>query len=771
MKTNSIIRCGTMTVLFLIFAASLFFGARAFASGGITLVTTGACWRVNDLGLDLGSDWTHPGYDDGGWSLGNTQLGYGDGDEATVVSFGPDPDDKYITTYFRRTFFVHDPGAFTNLSLRLRRDDGAVVYLNGVEVFRSNLPFGPLNYLTQASSATDDGTNFITADLNPLLLWSEDNTLAVEIHQATNDDPDLSFDLELVGEYSEAPILKVARVGGNRVVLSWPASTISNFVLQSAITINGSFTAVTNPVVEAGFLRHVTNTITQSAQFYRLCSPSTNIAPCQPPFLISQPLRMEVAVGTNLSLAMVVGGPPAFTYQWRKNEQFIPNATNATLSLTNMQREDAGAYDLIVCNDCLCVESCPIEVVVGMSEPAPTDSFAARPAISGLTAQFNGSLNGFTTEVNEPSNPSSTDTNTGWVEWTAGADGPVMLDTAGSGFRTAIAVFRGTALTGLTLEATVGSSEPDGTSKLQFTGVNGTAYQFMFSGMGLGHNFAANLTQQAGSACAIAFLLQPQSQLVLTGAVVNFTVIATNGDCSSNPALSYQWRRDGVDVIGATNSTFTLSNVTFADTAAYSVRVANGFTNVTSMSGTLGVYAFGPSGGVVTISTTNFTSSGKCAGVGVTYSKKQFFCFKMSDDTLVMSCGGYPFVLPQGSIGGGVKTSITLRTWLNNQDQIDFNLDPNFNNGKDTAMRLSRQYTSSTCFYTAPCVNDLTFNPPNCCKRLSEASISFGLCDPTLAIVQAIVYYNVVSSYSVSGCTCIPPAGTGNAVAIRWLYQ
>ena len=44
---------------------------------------------------------------------GTAELGYGDGDEYTVVSFGPDPNNKYITTYFRHAFNVVDASACT----------------------------------------------------------------------------------------------------------------------------------------------------------------------------------------------------------------------------------------------------------------------------------------------------------------------------------------------------------------------------------------------------------------------------------------------------------------------------------------------------------------------------------------------------------------------------------------------------------------------------------------------------------------------------------
>ena len=68
-----------------------------------TLVATGAVWRYLDNGSDQGAAWRMPGFDDNGWTNGPSELGYGDGDEATVVSYGPDAGNKYPTTYFRRT--------------------------------------------------------------------------------------------------------------------------------------------------------------------------------------------------------------------------------------------------------------------------------------------------------------------------------------------------------------------------------------------------------------------------------------------------------------------------------------------------------------------------------------------------------------------------------------------------------------------------------------------------------------------------------------------
>src|SRR5712672_2077050 len=78
------------------------------AKAQISLVATGLVWKYNDTGTDLGTDWRGTNYDDTAWASGPAQLGYGDGDEATVVSFGTDSNNKYPTTYFRLHFNVAD---------------------------------------------------------------------------------------------------------------------------------------------------------------------------------------------------------------------------------------------------------------------------------------------------------------------------------------------------------------------------------------------------------------------------------------------------------------------------------------------------------------------------------------------------------------------------------------------------------------------------------------------------------------------------------------
>jgi hypothetical protein len=138
-------------------------------------------------------------FDDSSWRSGPAQLGYGDGDEATVVGFGPDSSNKFTTTYFRHTFNLVDLDSVLASSLALMSDDGGIVYLNGEEVFRTNMPSGSIDSRTLASIAIGgvDESEFIRS---PVLLASfveGENVVAVEIHQGSYISSDISFDFTI----------------------------------------------------------------------------------------------------------------------------------------------------------------------------------------------------------------------------------------------------------------------------------------------------------------------------------------------------------------------------------------------------------------------------------------------------------------------------------------------------------------------------------------------------------------------------------------------
>lgn len=207
--------------------------AFTIVGNGLTLIAQGSNWHYLDDGSNQGTQWRNEGFNDSSWVIGPAQIGYGDGDEARVVSYGPNAANKFITTYLRKTFVVADPGEIETLVLELLRDDGAVVYLNGVEIVRSNLPGGSIISSTAASSAIGGSgeSAYHQFTLDPAKLHAGTNTLAVEIHQAAPDSSDISFDLRLLattGASDPAHVFTTSTVIMARSMVSGEWSALRN---------------------------------------------------------------------------------------------------------------------------------------------------------------------------------------------------------------------------------------------------------------------------------------------------------------------------------------------------------------------------------------------------------------------------------------------------------------------------------------------------------------------------------------------------------------
>jgi hypothetical protein len=237
------------------------------------LVPANASWKYLVTSNAPSAAWKTTNFNDASWPSGAAQLGYGDGDESTVIGYGPDANNKYLTTYFRHAFTVADPAVFGALLVRLLRDDGGVVYLNGAEVFRSNMGGGAPAYRTEARAsvaAADESTQYYATNIAPSLLRAGTNVVAVEIHQNGTNSSDLTFALELRGVENDPPLAIERRLA--ETILTWPFPS-SNYVLQAASNLNASWSAVLQPsVVTNGHNRLILPT-NAAAQFYRLRKP------------------------------------------------------------------------------------------------------------------------------------------------------------------------------------------------------------------------------------------------------------------------------------------------------------------------------------------------------------------------------------------------------------------------------------------------------------------------------------------------------------------
>ncbi len=155
-------------------------------------------WDYWDQGGLIGTDWTLSDFDTSNWANGPAQLGYGESDEATILDFGGNSQDKRITYYFRNSFEVEDLSSFAELNLRILVDDGAIIYMNGQEVLRVRIPDGSFDSETRATTeAPEDVIDDFSLPLETLKLGT--NILAVEVHQVSRTSSDISFDLELTG--------------------------------------------------------------------------------------------------------------------------------------------------------------------------------------------------------------------------------------------------------------------------------------------------------------------------------------------------------------------------------------------------------------------------------------------------------------------------------------------------------------------------------------------------------------------------------------------
>ncbi|MEO7318687.1 MAG: CotH kinase family protein, partial [Chthoniobacteraceae bacterium] len=223
-------------------------------NGGIVTTTTipqGAAWRYLVTPSAPLSTWKQVGFNDTAWPEAPAQLGYGDGDEATVIGYGGNAGARYITTYFRKKFTL--TSLPQTAKLYLLRDDGAVVYLNNKEVVRSNMhPTNTIAYATTALtnvSGADESTNFYQYTLTPSDFAIGDNVLAVEIHKVSASEDDLSFDarVEVTASSSVTPVTLTR--SGTVKIRARSASGEWSGVNSAYFTVGAQPVSATNVVV------------------------------------------------------------------------------------------------------------------------------------------------------------------------------------------------------------------------------------------------------------------------------------------------------------------------------------------------------------------------------------------------------------------------------------------------------------------------------------------------------------------------------------------
>jgi len=163
-------------------------------TGGIAM---GSVWKYDDRNVDPGSAWTSLAFDDSGWKSGPAQLGYGDGDEATVLTHMTPAQPSY---YFRRKLTTSQPGS---ASVRVIHDDGVAVFVNGSLVFSKYMARGLAHSVYASATSPDNELDTFTLPASAFV--AGENIVAVMVKQGNPTSSDVSFDLELKFDATAPP--------------------------------------------------------------------------------------------------------------------------------------------------------------------------------------------------------------------------------------------------------------------------------------------------------------------------------------------------------------------------------------------------------------------------------------------------------------------------------------------------------------------------------------------------------------------------------------
>jgi sulfur relay (sulfurtransferase) DsrF/TusC family protein len=236
----------------------------------------------------------------------------------------------------------------------------------------------------------------------------------------------------------------------------------------------------------------------------------------------TQPQSTNAVQGQNVTLSVTAAGTAPFSYQWQFDSTNIASATNASLALIDVQLTNAGIYDVIVGNVAGSVTSSNAVLVVGYP-PAITNQPQSQMVLQGADAEFTVGVSG-----------------TGPLSYQWYYDGLALAQSTNS----ILAL-----------------------SDVQLT--NSGFYSVVVSSP-FGSVLSSNATLTVDAPPII--VTQPASLTVGLGSTATFNVTA-----EGTPPFAYRWSDNGTNIINATNSSLTLTNVTLSEAGSYSVMVSNTF--------------------------------------------------------------------------------------------------------------------------------------------------------------------------------------------------
>ena len=259
-----------------------------------------------------------------------------------------------------------------------------------------------------------------------------------------------------------------------------------------------------------------------------------------PPAITAPPVVLPTPVGNSVSICVTASGTAPLSYQWRKGGISVAGATNACFTIAAAQTGDAGSYDCVVSNAAGSVTSSAAVLAVGSAPAITTHPVSQAVPLTSVV--------GFTV--------------------TATGTAPLTYQWRKNGVNFTGAVTASHVMNNL-------------------QAADAASYDVVVSNpYGSATSSAASLTLTP----PVWFNLHPSSQTVYAGASASFTSAAAG----YNTSVTYQWRKDGVVITGATSASLSFSTIAPANAGSYDVIATSYAGSATSNAAVLTVSAVGP---------------------------------------------------------------------------------------------------------------------------------------------------------------------------------
>ena len=337
-----------------------------------------------------------------------------------------------------------------------------------------------------------------------------------------------------------------------------------------------------------------------------LASSSATLTVLVPPTITTQPTSATAIAGSNVSFTVAATGSGTLTYQWLKNGVAIGSATSATLTLANVGAGDAASYSVIVGN-----------AATSITSSAATLTVLIAPAV-----------------IAQPANAGVVQGNSASFTVTATGTAPLTYQWLKNG-----APIAGATSNVFTISAV--------------TTNDAASYSVVVT------NIVSSIASSSATLTVLVpptITTQPADTSVIAGNSAAFTITATG----ANP-LSYQWRKNGTNIAGATAATLTLASVTTADAANYSVVVSNSAGSATSVSAVLTVQ-LPPT--IVTPPASQFGALGSTINLSVTASGTGPLSYQWFKGGSALTDGG--------NISGATTSTLTITGLTTNETSTFF---------------------------------------------------------------------------------------------------